>query len=259
MRATFRDLQIMYNFVTAPPSSHDAGGTTFSKLFGGGNTKTPTRPRTASSRSDETAAQEHGESIVSQDSTHLFAGLSPTQKGSVPRSFRNPGPFKRKPIPTFEPPTNLQVSPDRPPIGSKPPVSFGSPLSKRRGSWTRPFADGHPTIPPTSLSIRNHAAARESVASTAPYSNMISAMVSNREAGMNRPGTSGTGVIGAIGGHAHFPGMTGMPGPQSPTSEAITYQHIQEIASKRISTLDYLRKAYVTFSPRPLAKRLTFL
>lgn len=35
--------------------------------------------------------------------------------------------------------------------------------------------------------------------------------------------------------------------PASPSLETITYQHIQETASKRISTLDYLRKAYVPF------------
>lgn len=33
--------------------------------------------------------------------------------------------------------------------------------------------------------------------------------------------------------------------PPSPTLETITYQHIQETSSKRISTLDYLRKAWV--------------
>jgi len=32
--------------------------------------------------------------------------------------------------------------------------------------------------------------------------------------------------------------------PPSPTIESITYQHIHEMASKRISTLDYLRKAH---------------
>lgn len=44
-----------------------------------------------------------------------------------------------------------------------------------------------------------------------------------------------------------FMGPSAINGPQSPTLEAITYQHIQEMASKRISTLDYLRKAYVLF------------
>lgn len=31
--------------------------------------------------------------------------------------------------------------------------------------------------------------------------------------------------------------------PPSPSIEALTHQHIQEMASKRIATLDYLRKA----------------
>lgn len=34
--------------------------------------------------------------------------------------------------------------------------------------------------------------------------------------------------------------------PNSPSIEALTYSHIQEMASKRIATLDYLRKAYVS-------------
>ena len=33
--------------------------------------------------------------------------------------------------------------------------------------------------------------------------------------------------------------------PVSPTVETLTSQHIQELSSKRVSTLDYLRKAYV--------------
>ncbi|KIN06554.1 hypothetical protein OIDMADRAFT_112127 [Oidiodendron maius Zn] len=65
--------------------------------------------------------------------------------------------------------------------------------------------------------------------------------------------------------------------PASPSLEAITYQHIQETATKRISTLDYLRKAHEgrvywfntllfnkpdlqrmpSFEPRKLARRAT--
>jgi hypothetical protein len=48
---------------------------------------------------------------------------------------------------------------------------------------------------------------------------------------------------------AIVPGMIPpMAGPQSPTLENITFQHIQDMASKRISTLDYLRKAYSSTS-----------
>jgi len=69
---------------------------------------------------------------------------------------------------------------------------------------------------------------RESVSSIAPFVEMLA-----------RPGTS----------YSTAPPSNGVGSfnatllPQSPTLETITYQHIQETSSKRISTLDYLRKA----------------
>jgi len=91
--------------------------------------------------------------------------------------------------------------------------------------------------PPPPASAASHgepfrvvAAKRESVSSIAPYEEMLA-----------RPGTSystAPGSNGAAGFNATFQ-------PQSPTLETITFQHIQETSSKRISTLDYLRKAYV--------------
>lgn len=69
----------------------------------------------------------------------------------------------------------------------------------------------------------------ESFTSTTPYSNMLA-----------RPGTG----YQASGGGPAGPGIMAPMQPGSPTLESITYQHIQEMASKRISTLDYLRKAY---------------
>ncbi|KAM3072253.1 hypothetical protein ACMFMG_009069 [Clarireedia jacksonii] len=69
----------------------------------------------------------------------------------------------------------------------------------------------------------------DSFTSTTPYSNMLA-----------RPGTgnqsAGTGPTGM--------NVLAPMQPGSPTLETITYQHIQEMASKRISTLDYLRKAH---------------
>lgn len=58
-----------------------------------------------------------------------------------------------------------------------------------------------------------------------------------------RPGTSYSTYSSAGGGPGVVP-----PALPSPTLENITYLHIQETSSKRISTLDYLRKAYV-FQP----------
>ncbi|QSZ31668.1 hypothetical protein DSL72_001235 [Monilinia vaccinii-corymbosi] len=69
----------------------------------------------------------------------------------------------------------------------------------------------------------------ESFTSTTPYSNMLA-----------RPGT---GYQSSAGGPAGMGVMAPMQ-PGSPTLETITYQHIQEMASKRISTLDYLRKVH---------------
>jgi hypothetical protein len=45
-------------------------------------------------------------------------------------------------------------------------------------------------------------------------------------------------------GNPAVPTLTANTGAQSPH---VTYQHIQDLASKRISTLDYLRKAWVKF------------
>ena len=67
----------------------------------------------------------------------------------------------------------------------------------------------------------------ESFTSTTPYANML----------LVRPGYQSTTIDGP-------PAFASMQ-PPSPTLETITYQHIQETSSKRISTLDYLRKASV--------------
>lgn len=67
----------------------------------------------------------------------------------------------------------------------------------------------------------------DSFTSTTPYANMLV-----------RPST-GYQSIGSNNGPPAFAPLQ----PPSPTLETITYQHIQETSSKRISTLDYLRKA----------------
>jgi hypothetical protein len=68
----------------------------------------------------------------------------------------------------------------------------------------------------------------DSFTSTTPYVNMLV-----------RPGTGHQSI--SSNGPPAFASMQ----PPSPTLETITYQHIQETSSKRISTLDYLRKALV--------------
>ena len=75
------------------------------------------------------------------------------------------------------------------------------------------------------------ASGTESFTSTTPYANMLVRPVTGYQA------------AGANGAPTFIPIQ-----PPSPTLETITYQHIQETSSKRISTLDYLRKAYVVRS-----------
>ncbi|KAF4636230.1 hypothetical protein G7Y89_g1841 [Cudoniella acicularis] len=79
-----------------------------------------------------------------------------------------------------------------------------------------------------SESVPSPQSGTESFTSTTPYANMLV-----------RPGTSYQGMGGPTGSLAYGPLQ-----PPSPTLENITYQHIQETSSKRISTLDYLRKAH---------------
>ena len=76
---------------------------------------------------------------------------------------------------------------------------------------------------------------RDSFTSTTPYSNMLV-----------RPPTTSFQAVGANGPAMYAPLQLG---PASPSLETITYQHIQETSSKRISTLDYLRKAYEAQPP----------
>lgn len=84
----------------------------------------------------------------------------------------------------------------------------------------------------------SRAARSASVSSTAPYRNMIAApRAESRTAG----GYAGSGVMS--GGPMTSTSVGSNGGALSPTLETITYHHIQEMASKRISTLDYLRKA----------------
>jgi hypothetical protein len=60
---------------------------------------------------------------------------------------------------------------------------------------------------------------------------------------LSRTGTAGATVTG-------FPSTVGMMAPSQPSAGPsgeynLMHQHIQELANKRISTLEYLRKAYV--------------
>lgn len=84
-------------------------------------------------------------------------------------------------------------------------------------------------IRPKEVVTAAHSSSRRESHTPQPLPNMLA-----------RPGTSYSSH-GATGGPGIVP-----PALPSPTLENITYLHIQETSSKRISTLDYLRKAYVS-------------
>jgi hypothetical protein len=102
----------------------------------------------------------------------------------------------------------------------------------QRQSLSQPLTD----ISAQFQGTKSRSTNRLSVSSTAPYSRMLATSFSRD----NKPGNMYH--VGAFAGGAMVPTLPA--GPLSPTLETITYQHIQEMASKRISTLVYLRKAY---------------
>jgi hypothetical protein len=127
-------------------------------------------------------------------------------------------------------------------------VVYLSPETRTNSSWTK-YTDNHPLpanprvsqdepqprsadsyvqVVDSAEAAQTAPSPTDSFTSTTPYANMLV-----------RPGT----------GYQSIP-PNGPPAfaaiqPPSPTLETITYQHIQETSSKRISTLDYLRKASV--------------
>ncbi|RFU28679.1 hypothetical protein B7463_g7657, partial [Scytalidium lignicola] len=138
-----------------------------------------------------------------------------------------------------------------------PPVpSTLTPPSPRESEGGPKSADSARTVPPTGDAVITQEPGAQSITSTTAYNNMLSSLSSSSQAA-----------------------PYGQPPiqPPSPTLETITYQHIQEMASKRMQTLYYLRKVHEGrvywfntvlfnkndlqrmpyFEPRKLARRAT--
>ncbi|KFY81588.1 hypothetical protein V500_11268 [Pseudogymnoascus sp. VKM F-4518 (FW-2643)] len=215
----------------------EASGGIFSRkgaIFGGGNkTPTSTRPSTSSgSRRTINTSQSSTGSNTTTASTASSSGLS--RKPSFSRLTRSPP----KPTPTartssfstaFVVPNFITPETNRPQISVK--TANGRKASivslQLRGDKGR----GSGEI------ARVAASDRESWSSTAAYSKMITVPFHQGEIKArsgSSAGNNGTAPLSA----------TISNTPASPSLESITYQHIQEVASKRISTLDYLRKAH---------------
>lgn len=205
-------------------SSSQNGNSLFhTTLFGGSNknsTNIPKRPST----SDEKTSASNSKTPFARKASFT----TPTSRG------RNPS---QTTIPNFtlSPPRRNETVP--PSLRSKPSLTL---ITGKDYEQARPRSANHPQDDYNEFvsATSSNTSARprvESWSSTAAYSNMIVAPYTRD----NPPRTTFSN-----GGYP-LPTATSF-GPQSPTLETITYQHIQEMASKRISTLDYLRKACVS-------------
>jgi hypothetical protein len=231
---------------TSPPQNN---GGLFKKgsIFGGGS-KTPTSTRPTTSNGSANIGPL--DSINSQGLSS-FSTTSLSRKASFSLSSKSPKNLYKPRTPsigTVHASASPEKRPDLPRSKSKPPVSLASPEYERdrRGStsYIQPLPTDifAPSLSSAYASGQDIAPSsnRDSIKSTAPYSEMLSSSIGGSVGGY-RPGTSySNGAVG--GGGPGFATTTG-GGPLSPSVETITYQHIQDMASKRISTLSYLRKA----------------
>ena len=182
-------------------------------IFGGSKTPTSTRPNTSSG-----SPTTHSESHSSTTSTSQRKPSISLSRGS--QRGRNNSTAQSKSSPEKKRSNSSHAHTDRTPLPINIPirqVPGPKPVDNSRGEAASTEA------------VQSPLSGTDSFTSTTPYSNMLA-----------RPGTGYTA-----------PGIGGPPlfaitqQPPSPTLEKITYQHIHETSSKRISTLDYLRKAYV--------------
>ncbi|KFZ06620.1 hypothetical protein V501_07230 [Pseudogymnoascus sp. VKM F-4519 (FW-2642)] len=223
----------------------EASGGIFSRtgaIFGGGNkTPTSTRPSTSSSgsrRTINTSQSSTGSTTTTASTASSSGGLS--RKPSFSRLTRSPP----KPPPTTAAPRSLSFSsafvvPSFVTADSSreiPPVPVRTANGRKasiaslqlRGDKGRGSGEGAGVA----------ASERESWSSTAAYSKMITVPFSQGGEIKQRSGS-------AAGANGMAPlSATISNTPASPSLENITYQHIQDVASKRISTLNYLKKAH---------------
>lgn len=198
-------------------SSQNGNSLFHNNLFGGNNHKT--RPSTSGTTSTESPPSSR---FTRKASFSNSRGRNPSQSSNIPNF-------------TLSPPKRNETVPP-PPLRSKPSLTLITSNQVRPRSANHPGEEYKEYVAATA-SARPRV---ESWSSTAPYSNMIVAPYTRD----NPPTWSGT-TFSNGGGVGGYPQAGRVGGPQSPTLETITYQHIQEMASKRISTLDYLRKACV--------------
>ncbi|TVY17664.1 hypothetical protein LARI1_G002847 [Lachnellula arida] len=198
------------------------GGGLFSK-FGGTKTPTSTRPTTSS---ESTAT--HLESTPSHTASRTSTFGRATSFSSHSRSQRSRNnSITRIAVPSLSPEKRAHSATrytDSSPLPVGVPSHQDTEALPKSADSVRQIAARAEAV---QAATTRPASVAESFTSTTPYSNMLVRGNTNPAMGYNGP----------------MPITTPLA-PQSPTLENITYQHIQETSSKRISTLDYLRKAH---------------
>jgi hypothetical protein len=204
-----------------PPEllKRDNNGSGFFKntsIFGGGS-RSPAKSRSRTN----TISLTSGEVPSSYQSTNFSPDRSCTElthKNILPLSSKSPK-APRTRTGSFGAGTFLggTGSPEK----SRPPVSFRSYV----GGTSRKFSESSSK---SAGDITSATSAEGDTSQTAP---------SNRDSWSSTP-PYGTTMA------SNPPSYPGLSSATSAAMETATYQHIQEVASKRISTLDYLRKAH---------------
>jgi hypothetical protein len=192
------------------------GGGLFNKGGSIFSSKTPTRPST-SSGSPTTHSESHWYNSSTTSTSRASRKASVSSKGS--QRGRNTSITHSNNSPEKKRSNSTHAHTDQHPLPPGPTRQDSDPKSADSFNQVTQVANAQ--------AVQSPASGTESFTSTTPYSNMLA-----------RPAT-GYQTIGPNG-----PPSFSLQQPPSPTLETITYQHIQETSSKRISTLDYLRKAY---------------
>lgn len=199
-------------------TTSSTGGGLFKGVSIFGGSKTPTTSTRPSTSGGYTSSNESAFSSFSskaptlQRKASVSALSSKTHRGrTTSTTFNNLSPERRarSSAAQYREAQNLEENP----LPAKPVATGETEQPKSADSFEKVVAGAGRVDTPAS--------GTESFSSTTPYVNMLA-----------RPG-------------AGYQSSTAVIPPPSPTLETITYQHIQETSSKRISTLDYLRKAYV--------------
>jgi hypothetical protein len=217
-------------------SSNHHDGRLFSRkgsFFGGGSRLLPATTR-LNTNVGSTTIQGSRSAIEFQDPFSLLDASLPaldTRKASLSSLTNSPQNTSNSRNPSIEIRSAVDL-PQRWPLPNR--SRSSSRPRTRRESISQPLTDISTQFPGSRLRKD-----KVSISSTEPYSRMLATSLTREHKPGNIYQNGGSFTSAAMA----APGMA--LGPQSPNLETITYQHISEMASKRISTLDYLRKAYV--------------